>query len=79
MTLLFYNYQPHKPTSRGRRFKLLSKTKKSAIYPAVDMTYGRRKGKGCVKEKPFAGFSFASSEADNPPVGGGSRREPGTK
>jgi len=38
-----------------------------------------RKGRGCVKEKPFAGFSFASSEADNPPVGGGSRREPGTK
>jgi len=40
------------------------------------VTFGTRKGRGCVKEKPFAGFSFALSEADNPAAAGGCRRQP---
>ena len=56
MTLLFYNYQPHKPTSRGRRFKLLSKTKKSAIYPAVDMTLWQAQRKRMCEGETIFGF-----------------------
>jgi len=36
------------------------------------LNFGRTEGK-----ENHQGFSFASSEADNPPAGGGCRRQPG--
>ena len=39
--------------------------------------FSLREGSGSVKEEPFAGSSFASSEAENPPEGGGCHKATG--
>ena len=48
----------HKPLSYSGAFK---------DFSWINNIFSCSKGKDSVKEKPFAGFSFALSEADNPP------------
>ena len=57
----------HKPLSYSGVFK---------DFSWINNIFSCSKGKESVKEKPFAGFSFALSEADNPPAGGDCCKQP---